>query len=72
MNQALFDPGHPDIAITQTGMAILLLRTERAAAALDLAQAAHASLAEAYGGGSLAHSMGRRDAGCITDGPVPL
>ena len=49
MNQSLFDPGHPDIAITQTGMAILLLRTDRAAAALDLAQEAHASLAEAYG-----------------------
>jgi hypothetical protein len=30
-------------------MAILLLRTERAAAALDLAQAAQTSLAEAYG-----------------------
>jgi tetratricopeptide (TPR) repeat protein len=49
MNQALFDPGHADIAITQTGMAILFLRTERAAAALELAQAAHASLTESYG-----------------------
>ena len=49
MNQSLFDSGHPDIAITQTGLAILLLRTDRAEAALDLAQAAHTSLAEAYG-----------------------
>ena len=48
MNQALFDPDHPDIAITQTGMAILLLRTGRAAPALEMAQAAHESLAESY------------------------
>jgi hypothetical protein len=49
MNNRLFDPGHADIAITQTGMAILFLRTARATAALDMAQAAHASLAESYG-----------------------
>ncbi len=48
MNQTLFDSDHPDIAITQTGMAILLLRTGRAAAALEMAQAAHESLAESY------------------------
>ena len=49
MNQRLFDPGHADIAGTQTGMAILFLRTERVAAALEMAQAAHASLTESYG-----------------------
>ena len=48
MNQALFDANHPEIAITQTGMAILLLRTGRATAALEIAQTAHESLAEAY------------------------
>jgi tetratricopeptide (TPR) repeat protein len=49
MHKRLFDPGHPDIAITQTGMAILFLRTARVAAALEMAQAAHASLTESYG-----------------------
>lgn len=49
MHQRLFDPGHADIAITQTGMAILFLRTERVVAALEMAQAAHASLTESYG-----------------------
>jgi len=49
MNQALFDPGHPDIAITQTGMAILLLRTMRADAALEMARAAQESLVKTYG-----------------------
>ena len=48
MNEALFDPDHPYIAISQTGLAILLLRTDRASAALEMAQAAHESLAEAY------------------------
>jgi tetratricopeptide (TPR) repeat protein len=49
MHKRLFDPGHADIAITQTGMAILFLRTARVAAALEMAQAAHASLTESYG-----------------------
>jgi tetratricopeptide (TPR) repeat protein len=49
MNQRLYDPDHADIAITQTGMALLFLRTGRAAAALEMAQAAFESLAESYG-----------------------
>jgi len=49
MNKALLEPGHFDIAITRTGMAILFLRTGRAAAALEMAQVAYESLAESYG-----------------------
>jgi tetratricopeptide (TPR) repeat protein len=49
MNQRLFDPGNADIAITQTGMAILYLRSARATAALEMAEAAYAPLVESYG-----------------------
>ena len=49
MNQALFESSHPDIAITQTGLAVLLLRTERVEAALEIAQEAQESLAESFG-----------------------
>ncbi len=49
MHQRLFDPDHADIAITRTGMADLFLRTDRAAAALEMARAAYDSLAASLG-----------------------
>ena len=49
INQRVFPSDHPEVAITQSGMAVLLLATDRAAEALDLAKAAGDTLAAALG-----------------------
>ena len=49
MNAALLDSDHPDIAITRTGLAIMLLKTGRGEDALIPAQLAVQPLKDAYG-----------------------
>ena len=51
MNQRVLPEGHPDIAITQSGMAVLLLETERSQDALTMAAAAIETLSQTYGEG---------------------
>ena len=49
MNQRLLPADHPDIAITQSGLAVLELKTGRPEEALARAAAAREALAAAYG-----------------------
>ena len=49
INQRVLPGDHPDIAITKSGIAVLLLATDRPEAALQMATAANGVLTQAYG-----------------------
>ena len=50
MNQRILPADHPDIGISKSGMAVLLLETGRPEKALELAETAIEILDQAYGG----------------------